>query len=80
MQHSTIITNLFVALALKQSHYLARRSLEFDLRKGRIKKKRFLPGTWRDVGAKPQSLVSVLNIPELKPKSLRMAYDVKVYV
>ena len=39
-----------------------------------------IPGTWRDGGAKSQSLVSVLNIPGLNPKSCRSEYDVKEYV
>ena len=42
--------------------------------------KRFLPGTRRDGGAEPQSLVSVLNIPGLDPKSFHAACDVKAYV
>ena len=45
--------------------------------RARIKK---IPETRRDGRAEPQSLVSVLNIPGLNPKSVRNAYDVKAYV
>ena len=38
------------------------------------------PWTRRDGGVEPQSLFSVPNILWLNPKSLRRAYDVKVYV
>ena len=41
--------------------------------------KMFLPGTMRNGGIEPPSLVSVLNIPGLNPKSLRSGY-VKAYV
>jgi len=42
--------------------------------------KDLLPGTRRDGEAEPQSLVSVLNIPGLNPKSHCSAYDMKAYV
>ena len=39
--------------------------------------KLYIPGTRRDGEAEPQSLVSVPNIPDLKPKYRRSAYDVE---
>ena len=39
----------------------------------------FLPAARRDDGAELQSLVSISNIPDLNPKSLRSGYVMKAY-